>query len=360
MDGYTRIPILEAAALCGLQIKPSTLDNVEAQANCPFCDDRSHHLYLNTEEDLFYCHRCGTGGNSITLYARLCGVDNKTAYRHLCDRVEGTITITRPKTPASKLAPLALRHDVYYDLLELLTLSDYHQKQLLKRGLSLERIAENRYRSMPASYSARRKITAKLAASYPLKGVPGFYLRDGAWTFAGNGGYLIPIYNKDGYIQGMQIRSDRSAGGMKYRWFSSNPEKGFLYGTKAQSWVHVTGDPHSRVACVTEGGLKGDVASYFMGDALFVCVPGVNNLSHLPETLHSLPLKKVVGAYDMDKLQNRQVQDAFAKVESIAKENGLLFEPLEWSPQFKGIDDFLYARHLYSTGRADMIPKTIS
>ena len=172
--------------------------------------------------------------------------------------------------------------------LDLLTLSDFHQKQLLKRGLSLERIRENRYRSMPASYSARKRIAAKLSASYPLKGVPGFYLRDGAWTFAGNGGYLIPIYNKDGYIQGMQIRSDRAEGGMKYRWFSSNPAKGFTLGTKAQTWIHVTGDAQSKVACVTEGGLKGDVASYFLGDALFVCVPGVNSLRYLPETLNGL------------------------------------------------------------------------
>ena len=35
----------------------------------------------------------------------------------------------------------------------------------------------------------------------------------------------------------MQIRSDRAEGGMKYRWFSSNPAKGFTLGTKAQIWV---------------------------------------------------------------------------------------------------------------------------
>ncbi len=360
MDGYIRIPILEAAALCGLQMKPSTLDDIEVQARCPFCDDKSHHLYLNTEEDLCYCHRCGTGGNSVTLYARITGVDNKTAYRQLVDKVEGTAKTPPPAKSPSKLAPLPLRHDVYYDLLDLLTLSDFHQKQLLKRGLSQERIRENRYRSMPASYSARKRIAAKLAKSYPLKDVPGFYLRDGAWTFAGNGGYLIPIYNKDGYIQGMQIRSDRAEGGMKYRWFSSNPAKGFTLGTKAQIWVHVTGDSQSKVACVTEGGLKGDVASYFMGDALFVCVPGVNSLRFLPETLNSLPLKKVVGAYDMDKLENPQVRDAFFQVEKIVRQNGLRFEPLEWDARFKGIDDFLYARYLYSTGQAQKIPSITS
>ena len=46
------------------------------------------------------------------------------------------------------------------------------------------------------------------------------------------------------------------------------------------------------MACVTEGGLKGDVASYFLGDALFVCVPGVNSLRYLPETLNG-PIPEV-------------------------------------------------------------------
>ena len=97
-----------------------------------------------------------------------------------------------------------------------------------------------------------------------------------------------------------------------------------------------------------------------MGDALFVCVPGVNSLRFLPETLNGLPLKKVVGAYDMDKLENPQVRDAFFQVEKIARQNGLRFEPLEWDARFKGIDDFLYARYLYSTGQAQKIPSITS
>lgn len=105
MDSYTCIPILEAAALCGLQMKPSTLDDIEVQARCPFCDDKSHHLYLNTEEDLCYCHRCGTGGNSVTLYAKITGMDNKTAYRQLVDKVEGAVRTTPPPVKKGKAGP---------------------------------------------------------------------------------------------------------------------------------------------------------------------------------------------------------------------------------------------------------------
>lgn len=208
---------------------------------------------------------------------------------------------------------------------------------------------------MPGSYSERRRIAGELAKIYDLSHVPGFYLRDGAWTFAGSGGYLIPIYTKEGYIQGMQIRRDHCSDKDKYRWFASNPAKGFECGTKARAWVHVTGDPSSRIAVVTEGGLKGDVASYFSRDALFVCVPGVNNLHFLAETLAGLHLVKVFGAYDMDKLKNKQVRDSFAEVERIVCGLGLEFEPYQWNPLFKGIDDFLYSRHLYYTGRANLI-----
>ena len=34
------------------------------------------------------------------------------------------------------------------------------------------------------------------------------------------GGFLIPVCNKDGYIQGMQIRFDSDK--KRYRWFSTN------------------------------------------------------------------------------------------------------------------------------------------
>lgn len=214
--------------------------------------------------------------------------------------------------------------------------------------------------ALSASYSERGRIALELAKHHDLHGIPGFYLRSGGWTFAGSYGYLIPVYTKEGYIQGMQIRLDHCSDKDKYRWLSSNPAKGFEAGTKARSWIHVTGDPNSRIAVVTEGGLKGDVASYFSGDALFVCVPGVNNLQYLPETLTGLKLTKVIGAYDMDKLQNRQVCGSFQKVEKIVKGLGLAFEPYAWNPMFKGIDDFLYARHLWLTSRVHLIrPATL-
>ena len=40
---------------------------------------------------------------------------------------------------------------------------------------------------------------------------PVFIRKDGAWTLAGANGFLIPVRNKDGLIQGMKIRLDDDA-----------------------------------------------------------------------------------------------------------------------------------------------------
>lgn len=341
MANFLQIPIPDAARRCSLTLKESTLDNIEVRARCPFCDDASYHLYLNTELDLFYCQHCGAGGNSITLYARLRGVDNKTAYREL---TQGNLWLlpARKTPPVEKqAAPLAARHDVYYDLLSLLSLSEPHRANLRERGLPDARIDENRYRSMPSSYAERRRIAALLAREHDLNGIPGFYTRDGAWTFAGQEGFLIPYCDKDGLIQGMQLRLDRCKKDGKYRWFSG---RDFENGTGARSWVHVAGDTSCASAVVTEGGLKGDVASYFSDEALFVCVPGVKSISHLGETLTALGVRKVFGAYDMDLYRNPEVRKDLERMRQLVLNLGIAYEPYRWNPQFKGVDDYLFAR----------------
>ena len=132
----------------------------------------------------------------------------------------------------------------------------------------------------------------------------------------------------------MQIRSDRAEGGMKYRWFSSNPAKGFTLGTKAQTWIHVTGDAQSKVACVTEDGLKGDVASYFLGGRS-LCLRAGGQQPAVPPRNTERPAAEKGGG-------------------------GLRHGQAGRDARFKGIDDFLYARHLYSTGQAEQIPSITS
>ena len=116
-------------------------------------------------------------------------------------------------------------------------------------------------------------------------------------------------------------------------------------GTRSYSWVHVTGDTSSKRAFLTEGPLKGDVASFLAEDALFVCIGGVNALGGLKETLVSLGVKEVVEAMDMDQMVNPQVRNAICamrrEVQSIA---GIRYSKYTWDPAYKGVDDYLLSR----------------
>lgn len=80
--------ILEIARRCGVPILRQ-LCNGQYLARCPFCGDsrkpKRGNLYLNPKTGGYRCHRCGEGGRSVGFYARLRGVDTKTAYRELTD-----------------------------------------------------------------------------------------------------------------------------------------------------------------------------------------------------------------------------------------------------------------------------------
>lgn len=347
MREYIEIPILDAARRCGIHLDDHTLERKEVHGYCPFCNGTKNHLYLNTETDQWYCQKCGRGGNSITLYASVFGVDNKTAFRELTQdklfRFTPRKEKAQRKAPAD-LAPLSIRHDVYYDMLSMMKLSEEHQQNLLGRGLSMERIRENMYRSVPADWRQRRKIARTLAEHYPLAGVPGFFTRDGGWSLWGKPGFLIPCLSPEGYIQGLQIRLDDTSRG-KYRWLSSNPEYGYENGTAACSWVHITGDLSKDTACITEGSLKGDIASFLRNDAIFVCVPGAGNIEFLVDALAALPnLKRLVGCYDRDQMKNPHITQAVDKMEAEIKTRlGIPYKPFAWDDRYNGIDDYLFA-----------------
>ena len=101
----------------------------------------------------------------------------------------------------------------------------------------------------------------------------------------------------------------------------------------------------SKRALPTEGPLKGDVASFLAGDALFVCIGGVNALGGLKDTLRSLGIREVVEAMDMDQNTNKQVRQAIRamrrEVESIP---GIRYTKYTWNPAYKGVDDYFLSR----------------
>ena len=340
---------MDAARRCGLVLDSRTLRRREVEASCPFCGDHGagkYHLSLNTDTDQYRCNLCGARGNSVSLFARVNGIGNREAYLELAK--EGKV-YPMPQQPAPQKQerqplPLEMRHQMYSDMLDHLTLLPRHRENLLERGLSETRIERNQYRSMPETEQGRRLLAALLrAGGRSLLGLPGFRTYYGEWTMSGPNGFLIPVRDKAGLIQGLKIRLDaEDAPARKYRWLSS---RNMPNGTRSYSWVHVTGDIGSKRAFLTEGPLKGDVASFLSGDALFVCIGGVNALGGLADTLKALGVHEVVEAMDMDQNTNPQVRSAIrAMRREVQKLRGIRYSKYTWNPAYKGVDDFFLSR----------------
>jgi len=302
-------------------------------------------MSLNTQRDLYRCNLCGAHGNSVTLYAAVKGISNAESYRTLTDgsRLYDMPVQPVPKTAQQPIAPIEARHAVYEEMLSYLTLLPAHRKNLRERGLSEERIEANGYRSMPDTEESRRLLAKLVGRSHALIGIPGFYIRDGQWTLAGANGFLIPVRDIDGRIQGMKIRlDDAQHPNRKYRWLSS---RHFQDGTRSYSWIHVTGDRSWKRAFITEGPLKGDVASYLAGDALFVCTGGVNAIAGLRDTIEALGVYEVVEAMDMDQMTNPQVRNGVLTMRGeIRKIPGIRYTKYTWNAAYKGVDDYLLSR----------------
>ena len=225
-------------------------------------------------------------------------------------------------------------------------LSPKHHNDLLSRGLSEERISQNMYRSLPSGTSARRLLAGMLSDFHDLEGIPGFYVdKDGFWNISGHSGLLVPYCTMDGYIQGLQVRlDDEKNPERKYRWLAS---RGRPHGVRCPAWIHVTGNPSATTAYLTEGGLKGDVASFLDDDALFLCFAGVTAVKHLEDTLRQMEqIQEVVITLDMDKLMNWRVQNALTKIIALVRSiRGIKIRVMNWNMTFKGIDDFYLARN---------------
>ncbi|MBE3579037.1 MAG: DUF3854 domain-containing protein [Caldanaerobacter subterraneus] len=319
---------------------------------CPFCGDSKKdpehgHLYLNIARNVYYCVRCGEGGDAVDLYAKLENISRKEAYKRIKEENYPINPIAKERADKrikyNSVAPIETRDKVYRAFLDKLVLEPEHRKKLLKRGLSWEETVKNLYKSLPEEPQQRWEICKELIKEgYNLKGIPGFYQRekDGEryWDFVDYKGFLIPVKDVQGRIQGFQIRLDEEEFG-KYVWFSSRNK---LNGTPAHAWQGVHGGP-SKIVIVTEGPLKADVAHY-LSRFTFVSVPGVTAIKGIEVVLKQLGAEKIYIAFDMDSLTNKAVQKAKEKLEKKLTEAGFVVKTKTWDSRYKGIDDYLLAR----------------
>lgn len=280
------IDILNVAYHLSLEITDTR--GVEVKAICPFCgynkNSKIATLSLNTSNNKYCCSRCGAGGFSIGLYARLRNMDNKKAYRELLDREcfsidRSHITIS----PINEIADIDTRDKIYREFLDMLKLEPQHRRQLQKLGFLNSTIDDQMYRTIPKKYIKRRLIAHSLKRRYDLSGIPGFYQEeDWGWTFTNAKGFFVPLFDENNKIQALSMHLEKSYNGTSDIWFSSN---GKINGTGTKNWIsksNITDDTETVV--LTDNLLL----SNYIKSALDVPVIAFSSISNSYQILKAL------------------------------------------------------------------------
>ncbi|XBX18504.1 DUF3854 domain-containing protein (plasmid) [Enterocloster clostridioformis] len=305
---------------------------------------------------------------------------------------------------------------IYREAQQILSLDEYHRNYLKGKGWTDELMDFHsvvtfpeddnlrvRYRNRYKSRSVYRKpLAEKLTEKNGpdgLRGVPGAYKQNNAWTFYGRSGILFPMYDFGQNVKRLRIRMDYrdqdrpifkdtegyyyirdniryyiSMSGIyslqgqnrvyikvpgKYRTLSSFEQdeeaekEGFfanrLYmGCQSQNEYSLytrPGDDCS-VFILTEGEPKGIFTNYKMGYPVLT-TSGVSSYmqlakSEITETCKKMGMKMMVVASDADKAENKKVMDMELKLIQGLRSLGVVVGVAEWEEKHgNGIDDCL-------------------
>ncbi len=361
MSGTYDFPfgIEDVTRLLGLTVRRSCGNGV--YTDCPFCGDRRGKMNINYVKNVWRCNYCDASGGTLQLYASLKGVSTPVAYREICDALlNGTVLSEDVEHKRKEAIPESIRaasdvlHATYSALLGELKLTQTHREHLREvRGLTDEEIDRLGFRSTPPFCLCRSLTERLINLGYTVRGVPGFYEKDGNWTVnfgSYTAGILLPAKDTGGRIIGFQIRLDAplrdrdGKSGTKYVWFSS---AGKQSGCSPGSPVHLIGDAHAGTVYVTEGILKADIVHCITGRT-FAAIAGANNLSSLDGVFRELSAGGtglIIEAHDMDKYQNAAVERGANAIRQLALKYGMDCKRLTWNPNYKGIDEWQLALH---------------
>ncbi len=353
------------AKLLDLRIRRRCHDGV--YTDCPFCGDDRGKMKINYELNVWRCNYCKEGGGMLKLYAMAHNITASEANREICDTIlngdcfnnySHEVPIKRfetVNTEAPCLAEIPVIHKTLTALLGQLKLSEHHREHLRNiRGLSDEEIERLGYKSTPPYYMCKQLTDRLISLGYEVKGVPGFYMKNGQWTVNFStilSGIILPARGVDGMIRGFQIRLDvplknqddpKDKTGAKYVWLSS---AGKPCGVSPGSPAHYVGEQGSRAVYLTEGILKADIAHFLM-NRTFIAIAGINNHACLDMMLSYLArngTQVIVCAADMDRFRNIQVSQGVNKLGIMVRKHGIDFRLLYWNPNYKGVDDWQLA-----------------
>ena len=313
------------------------LTNVSPRNPCPICGAKK---WCGFNSRIAFCMHESTGAIAEVFYRDGSG---RVGYVHSLE--PGTVVFRKQDAgvlgSAVKTAPVEVRDRVYRDFLAGLRLEERHREELIRRGLSDERIEERGYRSVPGlemPWVATRQL---LDVGHRLEGIPGFHKAPGRhggsyWTHLKPAGYFVPVRDAEGRIQALQVRRDHSVdGGGKYMMFSSS---GRACGANAHTPAHVARPAavRDRRVWITEGPLKADIASDRLG-AVVIGTIGVDGWSQVIPLLGELGARCVVVAFDGDEAGRK----ANEKVKKALVVQGYSVAEASWDTGAKGIDDAL-------------------
>jgi len=294
---------------------------------CPFCGDRrgkmNFCIYKDGElRNTYHCYNCGQGGNMLTLYAELKGIQGEDCYKKAYHAIKRSLNLTDQKVSEQRkilkrtqqkkkkqsVMPVDFKNRdiVYRKMIELLHLSFSHKKALQERGLDERMISQMEQKGYKSTdYRESETIARRLIKQgLNLEGVPGFFVNQrGDWEAAfyrSNAGFLCPVWSENHLLIAFQIRLDYPYKKRKYVWFTST---GKNKGCSSGSPVGISGSSNVRRICLTEGILKGEIAYQFTGET-YLGNPGVGNHMELGKMLQRLKdrgLEEVYEFYDMDK-----------------------------------------------------------
>jgi hypothetical protein len=320
---------------------------------------RDHSPLVSVHRLRIKCRECGHGDNCAATedgtrtYCRRVRSDYQGkdgGWLHIYDDAApppAPRPLVKPKPAPAPLADRRIRHDVYTAFLRSLTIEDLHTQNLIKRGLSMEAIVQGLFKTKPNEYKAK-EIISNLGCDF--SGIPGFYKDLGEWRMVKlPSGYFIPVRDRAGFIQALQMRRDyvQSPRDARYLWLSS---RGRFMGTSPGSPIHIQNPERIAVtgrAIVTEGALKSFIAAQHLpeDDGGLIALAGVstfrNNLGQLlKEAWPNLTHASI--AFDLDWKVKREVRGQLNRLIRVLKGSFESISILEWEHE-KGLDDYLVA-----------------
>ena len=110
VSGYRYVKVIDTALEHGIKLKRHMHSPAgETRADCPFCGDKSGHLYLNSEKNTFHCFRCGTSGGAVKFKALLSGTSEAEVIRECAKYAKGKAVRKDTVHPALKLTETQLK-----------------------------------------------------------------------------------------------------------------------------------------------------------------------------------------------------------------------------------------------------------